>query len=334
MKRALLITLISIAGAAILLPALLFLLPWGALALHSYISPGPTAPQSDYGEFPYTLVYTINGERIEVSDTYVIEYRGTGYNEGNGKYNKWATYSKMRGDASATTHNLLDEYPTLYHDNGIRIYFFLGSAEYYMGLKDSSNKIVPGDIVIDEAGAPTGSRPISNEELLRDYNIEILEKYISDPIPGELQYTEFPVKLNYATGEKSCEIDDILVFAHDDDELYKWFFKSTRTQANSTTKDDLVLYENIDEATGVETRICFAFGSFEYYFGLEETAEPYKTYNVSPGDIYIETRTKVYNDSLEENIRIEIRPIEETELYRKYNVYIFNKSIAPPLSED
>ena len=67
-------------------------LPW---LLFEVLAPNPPAPEVTYGEFPFSLVYEIDGERVEIKDTLVIEHKGVDYNEGMGKYNKWKTYSDI-----------------------------------------------------------------------------------------------------------------------------------------------------------------------------------------------------------------------------------------------
>ena len=95
-------------------------------------------PVNKYGEFPFKLVYEINGERIEIDDTLVIEYLGQDWNEGSGTYNVWNTYHKNgTKDKNCTRIELYssDE------EDGVTVTCFLGSCEYYMGIKETESSI-------------------------------------------------------------------------------------------------------------------------------------------------------------------------------------------------
>ena len=161
--------------------ALILASPVIFLAGCSILSPNPPKPKYQYGEFPFSLTYEINGERVEIKDTLVIEYTGTGYNEGLGKYNKWNTYYK----SSQTSDNTLEIFNDYVEGIGSVIIFYeLGSCEYYMGLVETeelfiSKTIKPGDIVIS---SPKGTGPITDEDLYEYFGIRIVEKLISPPM--------------------------------------------------------------------------------------------------------------------------------------------------------
>ena len=150
-----------------------------------WLSPNPPSPSVTYEEFPFSLVYEISGERIEVKDTLVIEYEGVNYNEGLGKYNTWNTYYK--------SSQVSDEDLILFDDfiegiGGVSITFDLGSCEYYMGLPETENmyktgRIKPGDIVYQ--AYREYNRAILDDELYERFNIKIIEKSISPPIVSE-----------------------------------------------------------------------------------------------------------------------------------------------------
>lgn len=149
--------------------------------LFNLIFPNPPKPEHQYGEFPFSLTYEINGELKEVKDTLVIEYEGIDWNEGLGKYNLWNTYYK--------SSQISDEDLELFNDyvdgiGSVIISYKLGSCEYYMGLPETehlykSDVIIPGDIMIT---SPKETRVITNEELYNNYKIRIIEKSISSPL--------------------------------------------------------------------------------------------------------------------------------------------------------
>ncbi len=159
----------------------------GMVVFFSSCSTRPIEPKNKYGEFPFKLVYEKNDGRIEIIDSFVIEYLGVGYDEGRGKHNKWRAYYKSA--KTDPTHSISDTDLVLFNDyvdgvGSVKIFFALGSCEYYMGLEETGTiyqweNISPGDIVITSR---EGTRSISNEELLQDYGINIIEKTISSPI--------------------------------------------------------------------------------------------------------------------------------------------------------
>ncbi len=164
----------------------ILIMHWATFELISFFS-GTPEPASDYGEFPFTLVYKKDNERIEIADTLVIEHEGTDHSETLGTRYKWTTYYKSSKTDPA--HSISDADLVLYEGfaeevGSVKIRFALGTCEYYMGLHETDKMyqlevLSPGDIVIEDR---KGTRPISDEELLRDYNIEIIEKSISPPL--------------------------------------------------------------------------------------------------------------------------------------------------------
>ena len=91
----------------------------------------PTEPLVQYGEFPFTLEYEVNGEKYICSDTIICEYMG----------DEWHTSFENRSDDKL----MLDGTSNLgeYMDKRIDFVFFdIGSPEYHMGL---SSKGKPQD---------------------------------------------------------------------------------------------------------------------------------------------------------------------------------------------
>lgn len=103
--------------------SVLFVLPFSLLSFGLYfMMPSPPKPEVEYGEFPFELVYEINGEVVEVEDTIVCEYQGV-ESTANGKYLRWTQYMKSTGE-----ENLL-----VYENEEVALYYNLGSAYEYMG---------------------------------------------------------------------------------------------------------------------------------------------------------------------------------------------------------
>jgi len=166
-------------------------LPW---LLFEVLAPNPPAPEVTYGEFPFSFVYEIDGERVEIKDTLVIEHKGVDYNEGMGKYNKWKTYYKNSLDDVYTQYGYAIEIYTGDVEGLISptyIYFIIGNCEYYMGLPQREyTDTYPGQYFIyyyeEDDSSPNGLRSvcrfITEEELYEYCGIRIIEKSISDPI--------------------------------------------------------------------------------------------------------------------------------------------------------
>ncbi len=147
----------------------------------------PDMPKITYGEFPFTLIYEIDGETITIEDTLVIRYRGIGANEGVGKYNKWDRYLKSNGVEGYIRQNVILFRGLLENGNSATIYLELGSCEYYMGLQEDMLyyyylDIKPGDIVIL---THEYNGPINEEDLNSNYGIKIIKVELSLPINAE-----------------------------------------------------------------------------------------------------------------------------------------------------
>lgn len=158
--------------------------PWIPIMGGSVISSAPPKPEVEYGEFPFTLVYEIDGDTKTVKDTLVIEYKGVDWNEARGKYIVWNRYFKSRPEEYNTKVVIL-------FDGGMDandpcVYLELGSCEYYMGLEEDPwwyyyPDTEPGDIVFIYNQHP---RDFNADEFFEYYgvNIKIIKKEISPPI--------------------------------------------------------------------------------------------------------------------------------------------------------
>ncbi len=77
--------------------------------------PDPAEPEITEAEFPFTIVYELNGERIVYEDAIVCKYEGIFCDTGRGKYRWWSKDYK-----NGTP--ILDEY-----DNGEYVFFSFGA---------------------------------------------------------------------------------------------------------------------------------------------------------------------------------------------------------------
>ncbi len=88
-----------------------------------FILKSPPVPEINYGEFPFTLTYEINGEQITVQDVYICELDYCGYDINIGPHRTWKKYVKSTG-----LENIL-----ITEDEERKIFCELGDDWYYMG---------------------------------------------------------------------------------------------------------------------------------------------------------------------------------------------------------
>lgn len=172
--------IICVIAGVLLFPFAIFLLMWGAVALGNLLSPAPAAPEVKYAEFPFEVVYEIDGETKIVNDVYVCEYDGIGMNEGVGKYRKWKGYVKSTGETSII----------LVEDGNLTLACSIGDPEYYMSDPNPPGFIYTPYIyyIIDPnkyGGRSTGTSDISS--LLIKYKINLIKYRLSPPIENSFE---------------------------------------------------------------------------------------------------------------------------------------------------
>ena len=157
----------------------------GLIGIGFIFLPNPTKPVVRYGEFPFRLVYELDGEQIIVEDTIVCEYDGIGIDAGQGKFRKWKHSFLSSGEE-------VDPYGTvLLKDAEKNIYMDVGDAIYYMG--DWENTIYESaevtDLEICIRATPWNVFPdtFNDEEILEQCNIKIIEWIHSPPIENSFR---------------------------------------------------------------------------------------------------------------------------------------------------
>lgn len=163
-----------------LLPVIFVAVAWTFVGVGTWIfTPNPPRPEITYGEFPFELVYKIEGETRTVNDVYICEYDGLGCNTGVGKYRKWKNYVKSTGE----------EEIILYAADGKVIYCYIGSAKYYMDDEEYSGRQSPEPIYYLRSGdEPMNDVRISIDELRRKYKVEIIDWTLAEPIENSFKY--------------------------------------------------------------------------------------------------------------------------------------------------
>lgn len=169
-----LFTIIGIPLLLILAIITYYALPWLLIYIGIQLEPNPPRPEITYGEFPFRLEYEINGQRKVIEDTLICEFDGFGSDEGRGKYRKW----KQRLASGNERITFLKV------DDSKEIYFFPGSAEYYMGDLDigKNDSSFPNAVYVSKDGRMTTSGLIRADQLIKEYNIKLISWDASQPI--------------------------------------------------------------------------------------------------------------------------------------------------------
>ena len=175
-KNVIIITVCSVIATTVILVVGIAATPWLALFTGIQLSPSlsPPAPEVTYGEFPFELVYEVDGEVVAVNDVYICKYDGIGVNMGFGKHRVWKGYIKSSKEQAV----LLTE------DNDRKIYCFVGSAEYYMDDEKypEQTPLSPRVYDIRKKKYSMDYEIYTSDELLERYNINIISWNFSDPI--------------------------------------------------------------------------------------------------------------------------------------------------------
>ena len=175
-KSKLFIITISVMIAILVIIFAFLSITWLLIYGGIWLSPDPPKPQTTSAEFPFELIYTLDGKRITINDVYVCKYDGIDIDEGQGKHIEWESYIK-----SSNSENLV-----LLVDDKKQIICDIGSPEYYMGDPEyyetyQIDDIVPNLILIEDYGDITSSHDLSEEEM-KNYKIELISWRLSKPI--------------------------------------------------------------------------------------------------------------------------------------------------------
>ena len=143
--------------------------PWNILYVGLMMEDDPPMPEITYAEFPFEIVYEIEGEEATIKDIFVCEYDGIGSNEGSGKYIEWKGHIKGTGDERIFIVKLGNK----------NIYCSIGPPKYYMDDPDCSIPYVNPVFYIE--GPLTGIHGLDEQEL-SEYGIKLISYKLSDPI--------------------------------------------------------------------------------------------------------------------------------------------------------
>lgn len=169
-----------------------FALPWVVIAIGMSSIPSPPIPEITYGEFPFKLEYSIDGELFQVEDILICCYDGIGMNEGLGKYRKWESSFASGNEMivlyeTVGLNELFHEAETLYQvknedDFHTAIYFNPGSASYLMGDEGMPSNFPNAEYIVTNKGDIIKKGVIRAADLLNNYGIILTEWEISSPL--------------------------------------------------------------------------------------------------------------------------------------------------------
>ena len=133
------------------------------------------APRITYAEFPFEIVYELDGETVTVSDVYVCEFDGYGWNESAGKHRQWKGYVKSTGDREVT----------LLKDGNLKFAVSVGTPEYYMDdpAMEGAEEPTPTIYYVQtfESGG-VSSGVLNIEPMLEQYKLRLVSWSLSKPI--------------------------------------------------------------------------------------------------------------------------------------------------------
>lgn len=137
-------------------------------------------PEIKEGEFPFEIVYEINGETIKINDIYVCEFDGFDWNEGVGKHRKWKGYIKSSGAKELI----------LLEDGDLKLAVSVGFPEYYMSDQSITQikELTPSIYYIkpNELGG-TSSGVLDIEPLLEQHKLKLVSWNFSEPIQNSFE---------------------------------------------------------------------------------------------------------------------------------------------------
>jgi hypothetical protein len=136
-------------------------------------------PKITHGEFPFHLVYEVDGKQYTINDTIICDYAGIGMDEGNGIYINWKERLANR-EISKNYQYGIELFDGVIQGDGTLIVCDIGNPQYYLGYNKFTD-YCPGRVSIS---SPTINGVLSNDELWNKYNIKIIEESFSQPMVG------------------------------------------------------------------------------------------------------------------------------------------------------
>lgn len=136
--------------------------------------PNPPMPEITYGEFPFEIVYSVDGEVFQKSDVIICECK-VDYTP---EYGKRLLFTEKY---QSGTDNILCE------KMGVDIRIDCGNPEYYLLSEKPCEDYVPGQYIYYE-GYYFDYTELTSSEAKEQLGIEIISAHFSEPIENEFEY--------------------------------------------------------------------------------------------------------------------------------------------------
>jgi len=162
---------------------------WGVIMILSRMLLGPrpqTRPEITRGEFDFRLEYEVNGERIVIEDTIIVQFDG--FSADSGSMAWFRTWRVHLASNRRVRHLLLLEL-----EDGRRIYYCLGSGGYLMGEPGIRELGIwapfNAPILVQRSGSPLGSRSGVGgiEGLYNEFGIRLISWEHDPPIENNFE---------------------------------------------------------------------------------------------------------------------------------------------------
>ena len=136
----------------------------------------PPPPAIKYGEFSFRFEYEKQGEYYVIEDVLIAEFGQSRRGSVNGPPSRSWDFSLESGRSS---------HISIKHEEGVRIYFYVGSAGYFMGDLEFGRR-APGIIVFVANEEWEKGRDFNliedSYEILRDHGIRLISWERDEPI--------------------------------------------------------------------------------------------------------------------------------------------------------
>ena len=168
-----------------------FVAPWAVPWMGYVVYPNPGKPEVTHGEFPFKIVYELQGEIYQIEDTVICDYTGIELSEPWGKRRTWELELQSGNEQiillDVSDQNITDEAGYLF----LYLYWYPGNAEFYMGDDATLSARSPNSGVMIECvkqrGDVTARTAISTEEAWDRFGIRIIDIQWSEPVTNQFQ---------------------------------------------------------------------------------------------------------------------------------------------------
>ena len=159
--------------------------PWIGIEMHTRRLPDPPMPAITYGEFPFRLIYELNGEQIVIEDVIIAEFAGV--RRAGGSATRIWTRRLASGNSILTLLEIDDVY-AIGINPGRSAAFYMGDP--YMSnvrLTFPSDETVNPTFIFNMKDGSMSTSIISESELFEIHGIRIISWEPSPPIVNSFE---------------------------------------------------------------------------------------------------------------------------------------------------